>query len=178
LLVLAYLEPAELIYFIVFAALFYYLLLIKDLLIIDRRSAYELLAIAFSFFLVRSFYAHLGENVITGASVWYGLLVSALIGFLMNSFLRNFSEGTSKHPMCRAAAWLAFILTWQFLMVGLILPLDFVYQSVIVFLVSVLVLDLIPENAIGNISRQRIVATGTTVGVLLAVVLISARWGI
>ncbi len=188
LLVLTIIEPVSFLFLVIFIALFYYLLLLKDLLLIDRRSAYELLVIAISFFLVRSFYENFGRNLVTGASFWYGFFTAALVGLLVNSSMRYFSlsdgvaseQGLSKRHPRRAAAFLSFILIWQFLILGLFLPLDFVYQSVIVFLVSVLVIDLIPENYLepGGVSRQRVLTSGVTIGILLAIVLLSAKWGL
>jgi len=210
LLVLAYIEESGagssgLVFVVIFAALFYYLLLIKDLLLIDRKSAYELLILVLVFFLFRDFYGKIGigvgvgaaslTSIITGVSLWYGLLVAALIGLLVNSFIRTFSDtinvntihsdniysdSVHENPMRRITVWLAFILVWQFLILGLFLPLDFAYQSVVVFLASVFIVDLLPEACIeaAGVSRQRIVTTGITAGVLLFIVLASAHWGL
>jgi hypothetical protein len=173
LLVLTYLEPGNLVYLIFFAAFFYYLLLIKNLLLIDRKSAYELLVLALSFFLIRSFYEQLGTGLLTAASLWYGFLLAVLIGFLVGSFIRYFSENAGKDPVRRLSAWLVFILVWQFLSLGLFLPLDFVYQSAVVFLASVLVIDLVPEH-----SSERSWTVGATVCLLLVIVVLSAHWGL
>lgn len=186
LLILAIIEPVGLPFLIIFIALFYYLLLLKDLLLIDRRSAYELLVIAISFFLLRSFYENFGRDLITAVSFWSGFFTAAFIGLLVNSSAIYFSGDAvseNKPPkihLRRTAAFLAFVLVWQFLMLGLFLPLDFVYQSVIVFLFSVLVIDLIPENYLepSGVSRQRILTSGVTIGILLAIVLLSAQWGL
>jgi hypothetical protein len=176
LLVLTFIEPPVLPFFFIFALLFYFLLLLKNLLLIDRKSAYELLVIALSFFLIRSFYESFGANVITGASIWHGFLLAAFIGLLVASFLRYFSD--TKNRSRRVAGWLTFILIWQFLILGLFLPLDFVYQSVIIFLVSVAIIDLIPEHYFepAGISEQRIAVSGITIGALLLIVLLSAQW--
>jgi hypothetical protein len=184
LLVLTWLAPSgELQYAIIFALLFYYLLLIKDLLLIDRRSAYELLILAISFFLARDFFVYNGSSLITATGVWYAFLAAALIGFLVNSFIRCFAGDEPRKPMRRAVAWLSFILTWQMLLVALFLPLDFVYQSVVAFLATVLVIDFIPEHYLelqdsgtGGISRQRILSTGLVIGALFLFVVLSVSW--
>ncbi|HVO29031.1 MAG TPA: hypothetical protein VMT81_03560 [Candidatus Paceibacterota bacterium] len=174
LLVLAYLQPAGLVFFLIFGALFYYLLLIKDLLVIDRRSAYELLVLALSFFLLRDFYGRFG-GALTGAGFFWGFLTAALIGLLVRGFIRSFAERADA-PENRAAAGVSFLLIWQFLMLGLFLPLDFVYQSVIVFLAVVLVADIIPERYLGGSSRTKLFVTSATVFTLAAIVLASAQW--
>jgi hypothetical protein len=178
LLVLTYIEPASLPFLVVFAALFYYLLLMKDLLLIDRKSAYELLVLVLSFFLLGDFYGQFGTHGITGTSLWFGFLTVALIGLLLGGFIRSFSGDVDKNSMRRVTVWLAFVLLLQFLILGLFLPLNFAYQSVVVFLISVLVIDLLPENCLETrgVSRQRALTTGITVFVLLFIVLASAHW--
>ena len=80
--------------------------------------------------------------------------------------------------MRRASSWLIFFLMWQFLVIGLFLPLDFVYQSVLIFLVSVLLLDTLPEHVANprGVSVNRLMVTGITLGVLFILVIGSARW--
>lgn len=51
-------QPKSLIFMVIAAALFTWILLIRDLIFIDRKSAYEILVFALSFFLVRFFYVH------------------------------------------------------------------------------------------------------------------------
>ena len=184
LLILTYIEAPSILFLLIFAALFYYLLLIKDLLLIDRRSAYELVVLALAFFLIRSFYEYFGAGLITGASLWYGFSVAALIGLLINGFIRGFSDGPGSESVKRdisprVAAWLAFLMVWQFLILGLFLPLDFVYQSVIIVLIAVPVIDFVPEYCFGGVaSRRKVLTTGMAVFALLAIVLSSAQWSI
>jgi hypothetical protein len=185
LLILTYIEEPGTgvpgwIFLVVFAALFYYLLLIKDLLLIDRKSAYELLILVLSFFLLGDFYGQFGTHGITGASLWFGFLTAALIGLLLNGLMRSFSDTIHENPMRRVTIWLAFVLLLQFLILGLFLSLNFTYQSVVVFLVSVLVIDLLPENCleVGGVSRRRVMTTGVTIFALLFIVLASVRWGL
>jgi hypothetical protein len=176
LVVLTYIEPANPVYLLLFAVLFYYLLLIKDLLLIDRQVAYELLIIALEFFLIRSFYGHFGIMLMTTAAVWYSLLLAMIIGLLVNSMILYVAEGSF---LRRPAVWFATILVWQFLLLGLFLPLDFIYQSVVVFLAATLIIDLVPEQVLepGGVSRQRIMTSGITIGTLVFLVLVSATWG-
>jgi hypothetical protein len=72
--------------------------------------------------------------------------------------------------------WMMFLLMWQLLIVGLFLPLDFLYQSAIVFLVAIIILDLIPQYVFGELTRIKVLATGTVLFALLVIVLSSARW--
>jgi hypothetical protein len=186
LLILAFAEPANLVFIIIFAALFYYLLLIKDLLLIDRKSAYEILIFALSFFLLRDFYRAAGGGI-SGWGIWYAFLLAAFLGILASRFMAVFSMGDpnasdnasrTKHPLRRIVAWLTFLLSWQFLILGLFLPLDFIYQSAIVFLILILVIDFAPNQYLGDITSSKILTTGIAVFAVLIIVLASARWGL
>jgi energy-coupling factor transporter transmembrane protein EcfT len=100
---------------------------------------------------------------------------------LVASFVKNFSvvpEDSAREARSfrRMLGWMTFLLTWQLLIAGLFLPLDFLYQSAIVFLVAVIVLDLIPQYVFGELTRVKVLATGTVLFALLVIVLSSARW--
>lgn len=180
LLILTYIEPADAAYLLIFALFFYYLILIKDLLLIDRKGAYELLVLALSFFFFRDFYERFGAAGISPIATWYAFLVAAFFGLLAKSFMNALKEPEAppgKLPM--PAGWLSFVVAWQFLLIGLFLPLSFTYQSVLMFFISILIIDLIPEYAAtGKLLREKILATSTAVFVLIAIVLASARWTI
>jgi hypothetical protein len=65
---------------------------------------------------------------------------------------------------------------WQLLIVGLFLPLDFIYQSAVVFLVAAIFIDVVPHYIFGEMSRKKVLATSTVLFALLTIVLASARW--
>ena len=179
-IILAFFEPPSIIFGFIFAALFYYLSLIKNLLLIDRKTAYEILIIILSFLLIRGFYERWGGSI-GGASLWGAFFVAAILGILLDSFMRNFG-GSSEVPQIegarRISGWLSFVLFWQALMAGLFLPLDFIYQSIVVFLVGIVIIDLIPEHFFGGVSRSKIFMTAMTTFALLVLILASAVWKI
>jgi hypothetical protein len=55
-------KPQGILAAVLFAAIFYFILLIKDLLIIDRRSAYEILMLVLSYLLVRRLFLNVGGS--------------------------------------------------------------------------------------------------------------------
>jgi hypothetical protein len=175
LLILGFLQPMSFLAFCLMGAAFYYLLLIKDLLLIDRKSAYELLLLGISFFLLRDFYQTLG-NDFNGWVIWYSLLLAGLMGVLIHSFIRCFSEATEQKKLAGVVGWLSFMFFWQFLILGLFLPIDFTYQSTIVFLAGALAMDLVPSYYFGELSRSKMLATSTMMFALLVIVVAAARW--
>ncbi len=165
---------------IVFGVIFYFILLVKDLIIIDRRSAYEVLMLVLSYLLVRSFFLHVGGSFGLRALI-YGLVAALAVSALVTSFVKNFStapEDSAREAQSfrRMLGWMTFLLAWQLLIVGLFLPLNFLYQSAVVFLVAVIILDLVPQYVFGELTRVKVFATGTVLFALLVIVLSSARW--
>jgi hypothetical protein len=101
---------------------------------------------------------------------------------MTGSFVKNFfaaseiavsGEARSFHRML---SWMIFLLMWQLLIVGLFLPLDFLYQSAIIFLVAAILINLVPQYIFGESSRAKMLVTGSTLFVLLTIVAASARW--
>jgi len=182
LLILSYAQPPSALFALVFGAIFYAIFLIKDLLVIDRRSAYELLVLALSFLLLRGFYMKFDEGI-EGWALWYAFLAAAALALLVRSFLDALSgEGPVEAHFRRReehmAGWFSFLLLAQTLIAGLFLPLDFIYQSALVFLVVVLLVELLQEHFSTGLSRTKILTTAMTVFTLFVVVLGSARWGL
>ncbi|HEY5221094.1 MAG TPA: hypothetical protein VIJ29_03040 [Candidatus Paceibacterota bacterium] len=173
LLLISLLESPGIVDMIISAAIFYFILLIKDLLIIDRRSAYEILMLVLTYLLLRSFFLDVGGSFGLRA-FFYGLIGAVAISAMAASFVKNFSE--APHPFRRMLGWMTFVLMWQLLIVGLFLPLDFLYQSAIIFLMAAILIDLVPQYVFGELTRAKALAAGSVIFSLLVIVAASARW--
>ena len=186
---LTWIERPGIAFVVIFGALFYFLLLIKELYLIDRREAYEALVIALIFFLVRDFYRAFGALPIgTPSLLFVAFLGAALIGLFAGNFMKQFapevpSERAHYEKRRRQlAAGVVFLLALEFLMLGVFLPLDFIYQSLTIFIVLALIidratvylLDAPTEPPLVMIKNPMVVVFGT----LLLVVLLSAHWGL
>jgi hypothetical protein len=180
LLLITLLQKPSIISAVIFGVVFYFIILVKDLIIIDRRSAYEILMLVLSYLLVRGFFLNVG-----GSFGWWSLTDSAVaaaaVSALVGNFVKNFSvvpedSVRDARSFRRMLGWMTFLLTWQLLIVGLFLPLNFLYQSAIIFLVAVIILDLVPQYVFGELTRVKVLATGTVLFALLVIVLSSARW--
>jgi len=163
---------------LIFGILFYGILLIKDLLIIDRKSAYQILILVLSYLLFRIFFMNVGGDF-GGLSLFYSFFVAGIFSLMLSSFIGNFSDAfRDTRPFQRTINWMSFILMWQLLIVGLFLPLDFVYQSAIVFLLSMVLIDLLPSYIFGQLSRVKTLVSSSAIFVLLTIIVASARWGL
>ncbi len=178
LLVLCFLQPVGFFPAVLFGLIFWYMLLIKELYLIDRKSAYEMLILVLTFMLFRVFYMNEGGTFKSDA-VLLGLLVATIVSALFGSFNKNFGErGAHGRLLLRIAAFVAFFLIVQFLMVGLFLPLDFVYQSSIVFLLTALLIEFFGRYLLGDLSRASVLVTSSVAFTLMVLLLGSARWGL
>jgi hypothetical protein len=186
LLVLCLAQPAGWFFAIIFGVLFWYILLIKDLYIIDRRSAYEILSLALIFLLLRMFY--LDMSVRAGAlAIFCAFAIAGLFAGLVGGFMKHFSPDTgvpeaiddaTHNPFRRIIIFASFLLFFQLLVIGLFLPLDFIYRSVVIFLLCTLIIEFFPRHLFGDLSRNKLLTTSSVVFVLLVLVLGSARWGL
>jgi hypothetical protein len=169
---------------VLYGALCYYLLMIKDLLVIDRKSARAILAMALSFFLFREYFAIWHAGLSAGSLTW-AWVVAFSFGALLNGVIAarrgkeiddHNNKGVSR--LRRAAVFGATLILFEILVVCLFLPVDFIYQSIIVFLAAALLLDLVPAYFFKELEPRRIREAALAMAVLLAVVLASAKWGI
>jgi len=178
LIILAFLEPQGIAFAFIFGAVLFYILLIKNLLLIDRKSAYETLVLLLAFLFLRAFYLKFGGGV-GGSSLFYGFFAACVLAFLFSNFTEALEDQSGTSPaLIRPVRWLMFLVSWQFIIVGLFLPLDFIYQAVIVFLSLVFLVDLAPQYLFGDFSRNKMLVTGSAVFTIMVIVLGSARWGL
>ncbi len=190
LLILAYIEPAapDAAGFwsaIVFGAVFYCILLVKDLLVLDRRAFYEAIIFALALFLLRDFYRGFDTGV-GGPDGGWGLFMAffaaGAIALLIKSFFASLGEeGAGASPHRRMIHWLFFLILVQLCVAGLFLPLDFTYQSIAVFLIAAPLIDLTAEYLVsggGGPSRNKVAGTAGVVAILFVFILSSAHWGL
>src|SRR5581483_7044396 len=86
LLAICFAEPPGIVMAILLGAIFYYLLLVKDLLVIARASAHELLAMTLSFFLFRMFFGNL-DNGPTGPALAWTFVMAFLFAMLIGNLI-------------------------------------------------------------------------------------------
>ena len=179
--------PVGFLMVVVFGLLFWYILLIKELYLIDRKVAYETLSLILIFLVFRLFYEQLGAGFAVPASFIFAILIAAAGGFLFSSFVGLFSTGIGDGPMDgararrlrRVTAGAISFLIFEILLTGLFLPLDFIYQTAITFILTVLTLDLSSRHLMGgSLTRERVLVVSSTAFALLVIMLGSARWGL
>ncbi len=188
LLGLALFTPGGFLLAAVFGILFWYILLIKELYLIDRKTAYEILSFVLVFLVFRLFYNRLGGGA-DAATFFFALLAALVTGMLFSSFVAAFMpdihrEGSGKsYSAARrlrrvTSATIAF-LVFEVLLAGLFLPLNFIYQTAVTFLIALFLMDLAARHLLeGSISRERVLVVSSTVGALLIILLGAATWAL
>jgi hypothetical protein len=190
----------------VFGLLFWYILLIKGLYVIDRRTAYEILMLALIFLVVRVFYSALGTGFDGPAPLFFAFVAAAASSWLFASFIGNFAEadpvpatiatareatdGASRGNLLRRiAAFAAFFIMFEIILAGLFLPLNASYQSAVAFLLIAVVMDLAGRHLLAasasgsgsgthDIDRARVLTVAGTAFILLVIIFGSARWNL
>ncbi|MDR3581928.1 MAG: hypothetical protein P4L67_01500 [Candidatus Pacebacteria bacterium] len=178
LVLIAWAHPAGFLMAAILGLIFWYILLIKEFYIVDRRSAYEILVVALVYFLFEAFYSAEGGGFGTGA-VLVALLAAIGTGALFSSFVNNFREDPPRNSRLRGQVVTLTVsfLVFELLLTGLFLPLDFVYQSSVVFVLTTLLMELSSKYLfLGNLPRRRLLVVSSTAFALLVLVLGSARW--
>lgn len=183
LMVLTLLQPVGWPMAVIFGLIFWYILLIKEFYIVDRKSAYEALVLVLGYFLFRIFYANF-DGGFGGGAAFFALPIAALVSLLFLSFMKNFGEEVSivhnaGDSLRRVTGFAMFVVTFELLLLGLFLPLDFIYQSSIVFILAALFMEFTSKYLFyGTLSRRRVLMVSSVAFVLFALLLGSARWGL
>ena len=170
-------DPAA--FALVGGVLFGWLIAIRELLFIDRRSTHEVLILAIAFFLFRIFYH--ARITVEASSFLVTFLLAGLIAWTAKGFMNGLKDGEQteeKMPFVAIGIGLIWFLTWQAAIAVSLVPVDFVYQSLLAFLFIVGMLDLVLGYFSGDIAREKIFFTATAVFCGLVLLLTAAPLGL
>lgn len=174
-------EPASVWLAVLFSVLFYMILGIKDFILIRRQPVHEVLVLSLLFLIFVRFF-----SVVDSWSGYIVLFYSLALGVVLFSLARGFMvygdiTEASVRALARrrdvALAVIAFIL-WQITLVLIFAPLNFLYQSAILFVVATLCLEFAYDYLNGNLTRRRALTNFSIFFVFLVVILGSAQWGL
>jgi len=132
-----------------------------------------------------------GGGIGAGA-VFAALFVAIAVGVLFSSFVKIFGGengevipvagngvGARRKLLRQVTSFAVFLVVFELLITGLFLPLDFVYQSSIIFILAALFVEFSNKHLFGGrLSRQRVLVVLSGAFALLVIILGSARWGI
>ncbi len=164
---------------LILGAMYFLLLGIKDLILIHRFPAYESLLFTLYLLLFLNFFARFDRPDAAGAFL-ASLGVALAVSLLLWGFFRygEASAGLELWPRRRLALTLGLVgfLLWQWLLVLLFLPLNFYFQTALLFLGAVSATELVFEYRQGSLSRRRALVHFSTALIFFAVILAANTW--
>lgn len=182
-------------WFAVFLAVIFYLMLgVKDLILINRSALYEvmvlliLFALFFNFFVTTSGWNDSGvflAALIPSAAFF--LLFGGLVDYLPPAFppekagtetsqISQSESGESGKRKKLLVIGLSSFLVWQLALAIIFLPLNFVFASILWFVPVLLLTEIVPDYLRGTLSRQRIMSAFAAFFVVIVVILGATQW--
>ena len=173
-LVTAAILPANVWFSLFIAALFFLILGIKNLIFVKRFGAHQLLVFFLLFLTFLSFFS--------GFETWqrwivslFAFGVSAVFLLLAKELADYHSESSRRRTFLTIGLGALFI--WQLCLILLFLPLNYFYETALLFLSAVFLLDILLEHLKNRLDSRKILADFSIFFVFTAVILASARWG-
>lgn len=165
---------------VLLAVLFYLILGIKDLIFIDRFSAYELLALLIVFVMLVKFFSFYSGGFVNAAFFASSLMAGAYF-LLVRSFgdyeVNLRTGGSFPRRLNVFAAATAFIF-WQLALSLLFLPLNYFYQSAVLFVVAAVFIEWLRDYLAHNLRRSKLLWSFSILFVVLILVFGTVEWGL
>lgn len=201
-LAVAFAAPHGFWFAILIGMLFFLLLGIKNLILIHRFDNHQMMVFLILFLLFFSFFFHfqnwqrwIVSLISLGVGLSYFFLFDELADYI--KIKRNDEpkkifiplEAERPKALVALAYWRGRSLTgfisglgafflWQVVMAVLFLPLNYFYQTALLFLFSVILTDFLLEYLGGGISRKKILTDFSIFFVIAVIMLASANWGL
>lgn len=180
-LFLAFNGPVNFGFAVILAVLFYIILGIKDLIFIDRRSAYNNLVLVLIFLLDIWFFSSFFGDSVGRLGIVSIFLLSAISCLLYREFLtygKSDLSGAGFAGRVNLALGLAWLIISQISLAVIFLPVNFLYQTALIFFLSAAFLGLVSTYLSETISREMILMNFSVVFVFLVIALGSVQWGL
>lgn len=176
-LILAFLVPSGLWAALFLSALFFFILGVKDLVLIDRTAAFRFLLYIFLF--IAFFYSFSRFDYgLTAASFFWFFLLSLLFAFLLGNFFIYSGLGADKKRFRSVTLALLGLVLFELSLTILFLPLSFLTSTILVFFAAVILFELAADYFSGRLTSIRIMSYGTIFLVVYSLILASQSFSI
>lgn len=162
-------------WFAVFMGFLFFLLIgIKNLILVNRFDNHQLMVFLILFLVFFGFFWRF-EN-------WQKLTISftslaiAFFYFFLFRELADYFENSDKSKKTMVAGLGSFLI-WQAVIAILFLPLNYFYQTALLFLLSVILTDLLLEYSAKKLDRRKILSDFSVFLILSSIIIASANWG-
>jgi hypothetical protein len=177
----AAIEPKSFLFAVVFSGTFYLILGAKDLIFIDRKTAYEILTLLLSFFIFIGFFSRF-DSWAGGAPFLYTFISGALIFFLVRGFLNYSGESNlfaaERQRLGSVVAIIVGLAVLEIMIAALFLPVNYLYQSAVAFLAAALAVELSSDYLAGRLTRRALLLNLSIFLTFMVIILGSAQWGL
>ena len=160
---------------VLLGTLFFLLFGIKNLILVNRFDNHQFMVFLILFLMFFGFFWHFGnwqEWAVSLISFWIGLSF-----FFLFDELADYSRVSSESKKIIVSALGSFLI-WQGAIVILFLPLNYFYQTALLFLSSVILTDILLGYLGGIIGRRKMLANFSIFFVIAVAILASANWGL
>lgn len=176
-LVLAYLVPVGLWAALFLGALFFFILGVKDLVLIDRTAAFRFLLYIFLFIAFFYSFSRFDSGITTASFFWFFLL-SLLFAFLLGNFFGYSGLGAEKKRFRGVTLSLLALILFEISLVILFLPLSFFSATLLAFSAAVILFELASDYFSGRLNGLRILSYGTIFFAVYTLILASQGFSI
>ncbi|MCL5733773.1 MAG: hypothetical protein M1334_03940 [Patescibacteria group bacterium] len=174
-LVLAFLLPANWVTALALVVVFFLLLGIKDLVFIERRTAYEIAVLLIFLLAFTSFFLNYSFLEVSAIN---GIVLILVFGyFLIKNLMSYLRTGTDDRVVNLASFVISFIIS-ESLVVLLVMPFDFYPRLALAFLTLILLLDLNINYFEKKLTNRKILIDFTIFFILAAIILAAINLGV
>lgn len=164
------------IWFAFFIGLLFFLILgIKNLVLVNRFENHQLTVFLLLFLIFLSLFSHFESWQAWTASA--ALLGTGFSFFFLFEELADYTRERSERKKLIVAA-LGALLIWQGASVIIFLPLNYFYQTAILFLSAIIMADLFLEYIAKKLDRRKILSDFSIFFAMASIILASANWGL
>lgn len=181
-LVLGAVLPPYFLFSLFFACAFYFILGIKDLILVQRSTAYEALILLFLLGFSFSFFFHFQAGASGVALVFVALGVASIALLVQRFFTYHEKEGQrSAHfgqGEKRIASFLYAFFLGECALAVLLIPMNSTLRTALLFLAGMVGFEVLTEHVLHELTWQRAFAYLTLLFVFTILMLTANQWGL
>jgi hypothetical protein len=183
LLVLVLISPVSLWLTLVFGLAFFLILGTKELILVDRRTAFQSISLIILFVSFLNFFSRFDAWEGRGPVFLWALIPAALFLVLMRQDLKQETlpmadNASPKPPFGTMPVLCVFSFAlWQISLAMLFLPLTFLSQTALLFCAAASLFEIIPAYVEGHLTKRHFMTVSSIFMVAVTVILVSAQWG-
>lgn len=153
--------------------LFFLILGIKNLILVNRFASRQLVAFLLLFLVFLSFFSQFENWQAWPISFWW--LGIVLVVFCLIKESADYRPEPPRRQKFLVAG-LGSLFIWQIGLVALFLPLNYFYQTALLFLSAVFLIDVLLDYLNSRLHRRKILTNFSIFLVLLGIIMASAKW--